>query len=275
MTRCRLALVIAVTLAPAIAAAQSAQILHAFGVEPGLPRYGLVRAPDGAFRHGRRRRPERRDLSPHPGRPAVGAPPVRVRLSQQRPGPRHGRGPLRHDWFRRRGQQRVRLGFDPTSGALRRLYEFTNADDGVSIGGVTFGPDGLLYGATSYGGALGSAGTLYRVHPATGATTIFHHFSNSGPDGRSPDAGITLAADGRLYGVTRLSDDGSVNGYGTLYRVDPATATVTTVLHWDPLGGSPDETLTATSDGALYGVTSYGGPFGGGTVFRADPAAAP
>ena len=105
--------------------------------------------------------------------------------------------------------------FDPASGVLRQLYEFTNADDGVSIGGVTFGPDGLLYGATYYGGSLGSAGTVYRVHPATGATTIVHQFSNSGPDGRTPETGLTLSADGRLYGVTRLWDNGAVNGYGT------------------------------------------------------------
>ena len=48
---------------------------------------------------------------------------------------------------------------------------------------------------------------------------------------------------------------------------------MTTVLHWDPLGWSPDDALTATSDGALYGVTSGGGPLGRGTVFRVDPAA--
>ena len=256
-----------VTLAPALAGAQTVQILHAFGADPGLPRGGLVETPDGRL-YG---------MSAGGGQSGTiyRIAPGGARSIVHRFDWRHfvdGRlvrgpdgvlfGTTREGGAARRGMV---FGLDPATGVLRRLYEFTDADSGPPVGGVTFGPDGLLYGATSFGGPRGG-GSVYRVHPQTGAVTFLHAFADFIPEPRFPETALTLAADGRLYGVTRA---------GVLYRVDPATGAVTPVLDfYAAVGWSPETALTSTHDGRLYGVTSSGGSFGGGMVLLVDPATA-
>jgi uncharacterized repeat protein (TIGR03803 family) len=75
-------------------------------------------------------------------------------------------------------------------------------------------------------------------------------------------------SDGNVYGTTQMG-----GGYGTVYKLNPATGVFTTLHKFagglndarTPLGG-----VTEAADGYLYGTTVLGGQ-GYGTVFRVHP----
>src|SRR5690349_19621976 len=89
------------------------------------------------------------------------------------------------------------------------------------IGGfaaLTRGSDGLLYGVFAGTGTPGG-GSIFRVPADTASDpvtfTIVHEFTAA--EGLNPADTLTLAADGRLYGVTSA---GGANGFGTLFRLE-------------------------------------------------------
>jgi uncharacterized repeat protein (TIGR03803 family) len=80
-----------------------------------------------------------------------------------------------------------------------------------------------------------------------------------------------ISLNGTLYGTT----SGSVGGGGTLFSLDPATDTLTTLYTFGETystdGMTPEGPLLNVG-GMLYGTTSIGGTLQGGTVFQFDPA---
>jgi uncharacterized repeat protein (TIGR03803 family) len=88
--------------------------------------------------------------------------------------------------------------------------------------------------------------------------------------GALPDGGVVADAAGNLYGVTV---NGGAFGYGTVFEFSPNQQG-----GWDHTilynftdgndGGDPEGGLIFDGEGNLYGMTSYGGPSGTGTVFE-------
>jgi uncharacterized repeat protein (TIGR03803 family) len=113
------------------------------------------------------------------------------------------------------------------AGALTTLYSFSYthiADGYYPVGGLTWGPDGNLYGVTQFGGAADKAGntggTIFRLTPA-GALTTLYSFTDSHTDGSYPLARLTLARDGKFYGTASV---GGAHGDGTVFRFAPPQA---------------------------------------------------
>src|SRR3989449_5577347 len=140
---------------------------------------------------------------------------------------------------------------------------FDGADGAIPDAGFLLGRNGLLYGTTSSAGASGN-GDVFRLNPQTGALTVLHSFAGS--DGASPEAPLTLGPGGKYYGTTYT---GGANNLGTVFSITPS-GTFTSLHSFsgadgqNPLGGG----LTLGSDGALYGVTFFGGINGPGTIFK-------
>ena len=104
----------------------------------------------------------------------------------------------------------------------------------------------------------------------------------SGVDGNEPNYGLTIDADGNLYGTTFGGDSGT----GTVYSLSPTNA------GWvlDPLyvftggsdGAAPYAAVIFGPDGSLYGTTGFGGVpgpcrtgggyTGCGTVYKLTPS---
>jgi len=116
------------------------------------------------------------------------------------------------------------------------------------------------------------------AQPAT--LTALYSFKGT-PDGSQPYAGVTLGANGKLYGTTYV---GGANNEGTIFQlVPPATAGnpwVETVLYSfkGPDGSNPVAALSfgpSGDTGALFGTTVAGGtgPNSGGIVFELTPPA--
>src|SRR6185503_7421735 len=104
-----------------------------------------------------------------------------------------------------------------------------------------------------------------RIRVSTGA---FKTLASLGfPYGYGP-SGVIQASDGTLYGTT-----GSGPGGGIVFRFDLSSSTFTT-LHRFPNDDYYEEyptPLLRGADGALYGMTTYGGRVQNGLIFRMGP----
>jgi uncharacterized repeat protein (TIGR03803 family) len=158
-----------------------------------------------------------------------------------------------------------------TTGSGTVLYNFIGAADGAyPAAGLTY-QDGTLFGTTASGGAS-SDGTVFAVDLATGTESVLHSFTG-GRDGGFPDAALTEQG-GKLYGTTSGGGDA---GYGTVFRIDPATG-AETVLH-SFAGGNDSESPEAglTYQGGMFygttrGIRAEGTGLGDGSVFAIDPS---
>ena len=166
------------------------------------------------------------------------------------------------------------------------LYSFKGGSDGsYPHAGLIVDKEGALYGTTG--------ATVFKLTPPPkGQTawkeTVLYRFCSqpSCSDGASPFAGLTADEEGALYGTTVLGGSFSGcpfgGGCGTVFKLTPPakgqTAWTETVLHrfcaQQPGcsdGALPQAGLIADKQGALYGTTAFGGPYG--TVFKLTPPA--
>jgi uncharacterized repeat protein (TIGR03803 family) len=145
--------------------------------------------------------------------------------------------------------------------------------------GLTVDSAGALYGTTYVGGDSRCAcGVLYKLNPPTqqgGAWTqqVLHAFTSAGPDGRLPNASVVMNKQGTIYGVTQ---QGGAWNSGVIYQVRPGTGgtfTETALYSFGDNGdaSTPNGPLVIDSSGALYGVTSLGGAFNQGAVYKFIP----
>jgi hypothetical protein len=104
--------------------------------------------------------------------------------------------------------------------------------------------------------------------------TVLAYLSNpSGPS--QPEAALIIDSHGNLYGTTVSGGLGHVNG--TVFEVIPNPAAGTWAVqmlhsfvcgHTCLDGANPEGNLIMDGAGKLYGTTSIGGIYGGGTVFE-------
>ena len=166
---------------------------------------------------------------------------------------------------------------------LNLLHSFAPPSDGaIPLGGVVFGREGELYGATSSSFGTGT-GTVFDVRPSATICdsalcpwmeTVINRFSFQ--DGSAPQYG-ELATDpaGNLYGTTLY---GGTYDEGVVYQLSPSGDGWTeNVLYSFGTGGQYDgsyplHNVILDRAGNIYGTTSLGGPNGYGTVFQLVPS---
>lgn len=149
------------------------------------------------------------------------------------------------------------------------IFQSVNGYDPYA--GLVFDAIGNLYGTANYGGA-DNAGVVFELTAtASGDWTekVIHSFNYNYSDGDYPDATLIFDSAGNLYGTTI---EGGHYGGGVAFKLTPSGANwKETLLH--NFGGDGDGTLISAGlifgpSGKLYGVTSAGGAFNGGTVFE-------
>jgi uncharacterized repeat protein (TIGR03803 family) len=140
------------------------------------------------------------------------------------------------------------------------------------LAGVIGNSNGEFYGTSSEGGAYGF-GTVYKMNASGDVSVLVHFTGTSGTaKGRRPFGRLVQSIDGKLWGTTIM---GGTQNCGTIFSLDPATNSLTTVVEFtgttgNAKGSSPQE-LTFDGDGNLWGGTTSGGANGDGTVFNFDP----
>jgi uncharacterized repeat protein (TIGR03803 family) len=147
------------------------------------------------------------------------------------------------------------------------IYTFTGGTDGGTPLANLLLYQGVLYGATSGGGAH-NAGTIFQVDTTTMAETVLHSFAGGPADGAAPFAGLIRDPSGNLYGA---SYGGGAHLFGTVFKIPEAGGF--TLLHSfkgpPSEGAGPAGTLVMDYAGNIYGTTYVGGDTAGfGTVFE-------
>ena len=147
------------------------------------------------------------------------------------------------------------------------LYSFGKGttDGNTPYGALTQGSDGNFYGTTFAGGTF-KGGNFFRITPA-GVETVLYSFGNGTTDAISPNGALTQGGDGNFYGTAA---SGGAYKAGVVFKLTPTG--VETVLYsfgnGTSDGISPAGALIRASDGSLVGVTSSGGEFGDGSIFK-------
>jgi uncharacterized repeat protein (TIGR03803 family) len=162
-------------------------------------------------------------------------------------------------------------------GTLTMLYSFQEPEWGPSSGLIQAN-DGNFYGTTAYGGgssncyAYNGCGTVYKITPEGGMTTLYS-FSELA----APLSGVIQASDGNFYGTTYYGGGGSCTfGCGTIFQLTPE-GTLTTLTSFAGTNLSAPGGLVQATDGNLYGTTLSGGEgsayrlVGNGSVFEITP----
>ena len=160
--------------------------------------------------------------------------------------------------------------------AEKVLYSFQGiqssagiADGSAPAGSLAPGGSGIYYGVTYFGGP-DSDGTLFEYDVATNTEKILYGFPTGTDLPVNPAGSLVQASDGDYYGLA----GGGADSAGVIYKFDPATGAVSTVYTFTDGadGGNPETELIQASDGNLYGVTSSGGTYGNGVIFRYNPS---
>ncbi|HLZ41804.1 MAG TPA: choice-of-anchor tandem repeat GloVer-containing protein [Candidatus Sulfotelmatobacter sp.] len=150
------------------------------------------------------------------------------------------------------------------------LYSFSGGVDGEYLDTeLARDSAGNLYGSSVQGGLYGS-GTVFQV-TAAGAHTVLYNFTGSA-DGGEPYKGVTLDANGNLYGTAVTGGSGSCEGgCGVVFELTNSGGVWTqTVIHSfnGSDGSGPGSPVTIDGHGNVYGTTPTGGAFGMGVVYR-------
>ncbi len=161
------------------------------------------------------------------------------------------------------------------------LYNFAVGNGGTNpYAGVTFGPDGSLYGTTQYGGSGHGDGTVFKLTPpprvspnllAPWTETVLYSFQ-AGSDGNQPYGGVTFDQAGNIYGTTGYGGQGCFGeGCGTVYRLTPSGSGWTESVIYAFSGSDglmPFSGVTLDNVGNVYGTTLMGGVSGYGTLYE-------
>jgi uncharacterized repeat protein (TIGR03803 family) len=154
-----------------------------------------------------------------------------------------------------------------TNGNFTKVHDFSGSDGAGPWAALVVGADGALYGST-YSGGTSDYGTVFRLE-TNGTFTKLHDFNGTN-DGVHPSTDLVMGPDGELYGSTQFGSTNynSTNNSGTLFRVE-TNGGFTELHHFNGTDGrGPVAPLVLGPDGALYGSEPYGGPKGGGVLFK-------
>ena len=156
--------------------------------------------------------------------------------------------------------------FNTSTNTYIKRFDFTDASTGNSPNVLMQANNGLLYGATSTGGATND-GVLFEYNITTNTLTKRLDF-NSSITGRMPRY-LLQVNNGKLYGVT---SGGGANYGGVLFDFDIQTNTFTKLMDFETSMGSSPIFLLQNSSSMLYGTTQYGGFGSNGVIFQFNTA---
>jgi uncharacterized repeat protein (TIGR03803 family) len=157
---------------------------------------------------------------------------------------------------------------DGTGFTLLHSFQPDSAADGLNPeASLILDGSGNLYGTTHQGGASGS-GTVFTITTGGSGFTILHSFMGWETDGTFPEFALVLDGEGNLYGTCSTDSPWQYGAVFTVKTDGTGFAILHTFAHGTADGAIPTASLTLDDSGNVYGSTSAGGAWDGGTVFR-------
>ncbi len=154
--------------------------------------------------------------------------------------------------------------YDLSGSTYSVVFNYTAASTGNQpVGGIVQASNGKIYGTTNQGGA-NNVGVLFEFNPTGNTYSVLSTMVST--LGANPQAVLTQAANGKLYGTTRV---GGANNLGTLFEFDPGTNSYTKLVDFSTANGTlPLAAVTQATNGLLYGLTSAGGTQSVGVLYE-------
>jgi uncharacterized repeat protein (TIGR03803 family) len=168
-----------------------------------------------------------------------------------------------------------------SASTVKVLYSFSDGNDGgYPDSDLVADSAGNLYGTTVEGGAFGS-GTVFKLAPSGNSwiQTVLYSFT-SGADGGQPYGGVTLDAQGNLYGTAvvggTFTGSNCVDfGCGVVFKLTKSGGNYSPSVIHSFAGGNdgygPGAGVTFDKNGNLYGMTPTGGADGLGVIYELRP----
>jgi uncharacterized repeat protein (TIGR03803 family) len=151
------------------------------------------------------------------------------------------------------------------SGVFTSLHAFTGGSDGAQPWSAPVeGSDGNLYGTSTGGGGL-TTPTVYQ-YTAQGVFSVIYSF----PTTSHAAAPVLEGSDGFLYITDQYG--GAYNCGQILKMTKAGVVTLTHNFNCQGTGASPNGQLIEARDGSIYGVTSGGGAYNNGILYRLNPS---
>jgi uncharacterized repeat protein (TIGR03803 family) len=161
-----------------------------------------------------------------------------------------------------------------SASSTKVIYSFAGGKDGEYLDtDLVMDSAGNLYGTSVQGGDFGG-GTVFQLSPSSSGWmhSVLYSFTG-GKDGGEPYKGVTLDAQGNLYGTAVTGGSGSCEGgCGVVFKLTNSGGGWTqSVVHYftgGDDGSGPGSGLTFDQRGNLYGMTPTGGADGFGVVYE-------
>jgi len=144
-------------------------------------------------------------------------------------------------------------------------HSFSQTDGAYpsATGLLAQGRDGSVYGTTPDGGEHG-CGTAFRLKPNR---PLFKKIYDFPPKLCHPYGGLTLGADGLLYGTSQ----GTGKGQAAIFKLSSTGKPHTLRLLSPAEGAKPESPPIQGINGLFYGVMSSGGSSNEGTLYQIGP----
>ena len=163
----------------------------------------------------------------------------------------------------------------------------TKNGDGSPAAALLLGPNGPLYGVTSYNNIVNDNGTVFEIKSPSGTRShwrenVLHAFTGTSGEGAGPNASLIFGSQHSLYGTTYSGGSSSPQALGTVFKLTPPASDggpwSEQIVHSFPGysgdGANPVGPLTLGSGGVLYGATAAGAISNYGAIFQLTPPVA-
>lgn len=154
----------------------------------------------------------------------------------------------------------------------KQIFGFNGTNGSGPAAGLVQDSSGAFYGTTYNGGTHGD-GVVFKLvlSGSVWKETRLYSFAG-GSDGAHPDCDLTrVASTGALYGTTE-SGGGAGEGEGTVFSLTQSNGVWSEHVLYAFGGGDgaqyPESAVHRDAKGALYGTSSYGGPYNQGIVYK-------
>lgn len=155
--------------------------------------------------------------------------------------------------------------FHPTTNSITILGNFNLVNGSKPKGGLVEHSNGKIYG-TTYEGGVNNGGTIFELDTAT--NNLVSVFNLSSSTGTKPSGIPLLANNGNIFITTQ--SEGPL-GAGTLLEFNPINQIIQNRHSFSSAGGDgtfPKGGPIQAANGNIYGMTSFGGAFNLGTIYR-------